>query len=90
VKSMEALVQEAWEFANSPKTNWFNLLSQYERWYAWGLCTKHHTHDSVFFIVDEGDGKYKAYKFYNGGEDYRVGGEQQGLAEAYNEAVLNL
>jgi len=90
MKTIETLVEEAWREANGAKANWLRLITQYERWYAWNLCTKHHTHNSVFFIVDEGNGKFRTYKFYNDGEDYRVGSEQDGLAEAYNEAIHTL
>lgn len=65
------------------------LLKGYTMWYKMGLVQKHHTHDSVFFIVNEGSG-FKTVKFYNDSEDYRVSGYTQTLAEAYNEAFHTL
>ena len=90
MKTIEEVVQQAWIDANSPKANWERLRFQYERWWGMGLCMKFYTHDSVFFVVDEGGSKYKSYKFYNGGEDYRVGSEYDFPAEAHDDAIFNL
>ncbi len=65
------------------------LFKAYSMWNAAGLCQKHSTHDSVFFIIDEGIG-FKTIKFYNDSKDYRVSGYLETLAEAYNEAFHTL
>jgi hypothetical protein len=88
--SIEEIVQQAWIDANSSKSNWERLRFQYERWWGMGLCMKFHTHDSIIFIVDEGNSNYRAYKFYNDGQDYRVGSEHDFPGEAYDEALVNL
>jgi len=89
VRTLEDLVHQMWIDANSPKANWERLKIQYERWWGMNLCMKFHTHDSTIFVVDEGN-KYRAYKFYNDGEDYRVGPECDFPAEAYDTAVFSL
>jgi len=89
MRTIEEAVEQAWIDANSPKANWMRLFSLYSRWWSLGLCMKFHTHDSAIFVVNEG-GKHRAYKFYNDGEDYRVGSEHDFPAEAYDEAIFNL
>jgi hypothetical protein len=69
------------------KTQYLRLFKAYNAWAAVNLCQKHSTHDSIFFIVDEGAFGFKTVKFYLDGEDYRVGGYNASLAEAYNEAI---
>lgn len=70
-------------------TRFQRLLTYYDKWHAAGLCTKHHTYDSVFFIVDEGVG-FRTYKFYHGGIDIRVGSLNVTAAEAYTEAICSM
>ncbi len=65
------------------------LLQHFNLWAQLGLAQKHSTHDSIFFIRKEDQG-FKPVKFYNNGIDYREGSYSEGLAEAYNEAVLLL
>lgn len=71
-------------------TGYVAELSHNESLYEAGQVTKHHTYDSVFFIAKVMDGGYRATKFYNGGEDMRVGSLNETPAEAYNEALLVL
>lgn len=68
-------------------TKYARLLNRYETMYKVNLCTKHTTHDSVFYIIDEGKAGFKAIKFYNDTQDFRVGGFNASQAEAYNEAI---
>lgn len=70
-------------------TTYARLLKAYTMWAFLNLCQKHYTHDSVFFIINEGIG-FKAVKFYNDSNDYRVSGHVETLSDAYNEAFHTL
>lgn len=71
-------------------SQYLRLLKAYTMWASVNLCQKHYTHDSVFFIVDEGSIGFKTIKFYIDSNDYRVSGHVETLGEAYNEAIHTL
>ncbi len=60
------------------------MLSNYETLYSFGLCMKHHMHNSVLFINDEGAKGFEAIQFHNDGLDYRTLGHYPSLAEAFS------
>lgn len=78
-----ALVHEL----QAPKRNYRQLYNSYLWGYQQRLCTKHSTHDSIFFIMNLGLLGFQVVKFYNDCVDYRMGGYNSSLAEAYNEAI---
>lgn len=62
------------------------ILDYYEQMYQYNRCTKHYTHDGVFYISNESELGFKVIRFYD--NDYRVLGHYSSLAEAYTETVL--
>lgn len=63
------------------------LLTDYETLYRCGMCTKHHMHDGIVFINDEGVVGFEAIKFHNDGMDYRMLGYYPSPAEAYSSVM---
>lgn len=63
------------------------LKESYELFHILGICTKHTTHDSTFYIIKEGDSNYCVIKFYDGDVDYRSISGFDSLAIAYSMAL---
>ncbi len=64
------------------------LLNHYEMLAQSGiLVTKHHTHDAIFFICNEGRWGFKVIKFYTDTFDMRIGTSSRTAGEAYSDAL---
>lgn len=50
-------------------------------------ATKHHTHDSTFYICRDLFLGYRTVKFFNDSTDYRIGAYHPSPSEAYSDAL---
>jgi len=54
-----------------PGNTYQGLKDTYDLCHEIGIATKHSTHDSIFYIMEDSKG-FKCIKFYNDSTDYRT------------------